>query len=155
METILAIPNMLNTSWLVFTSSPRLMAYILNSCQSLILSVHCVQCEAESHSQTPTFDGVLSSGSCLTHVSGDLCLDSTDCSDRIGFTLSRSPSFSVPWIFTALRNSVLSGEHNQDLWEYLTFAVKRFTQLQSLPPLAINTKTLNTIPLFFPNQLTI
>lgn len=120
--------------------------------------MQCVQCETDCHSQTPTFDGVLSSASCLTHVSGELCLDSSDCSDRIGFTLSRSSSFSFSGIFTALtfaalRNSILSGEHNQVLREDLTFAEQHFSQLRSLPPSAINTITLNTIPLFYPINL--
>jgi len=44
-------------------------------------------------------DGVFS-GSCLTHVSDTG--DSPHCSDRIGFILSGSSSFSSPRIFTAL-----------------------------------------------------
>lgn len=72
--------------------------------KALFLLWYCDQCEADIHSQTPTCDGVFSGSSCLTHVSGKTCLDS---SDKIGLTLSGSSNFSTPRVVVALATAAL------------------------------------------------
>lgn len=111
-EKLLAIRNILNilTSYLYVVQAGRKKTSIplIRICdKALFLLWYFVQCEADIYSQTPTCDGVFSGSSCLTHVSGKTCLDSSDCSGRIGFTLSGSFNFSTPRIVAALATAAL------------------------------------------------